>query len=71
MRKALAAGSLISLACFALLFWAVSRFLPLLPRLEASRWFQPVTNGFVLLAVATSPLIYRRKGSRQTKPAHR
>jgi hypothetical protein len=71
MRKALAAGSAISLACFALVFWTVSRFLPLLPRLEASRWFQPATNAFVVLAVAMGTLIHRRKCRRKTKPAHR
>jgi hypothetical protein len=71
MRKALAAGALISLACFALVFWAVGRFLSLLPQLEASRWFQPVTNGCTLLAFTTSPLIYLRKRRRKTSAAHR
>ena len=71
MRKSLAAGALISLAGFALVFWAVGRFLSVLPLLEASRWFQPVTNGITLLAVATGPLIYLRKRRRKIKPAHR
>jgi hypothetical protein len=71
MRKALAGGTLISLACFALVFWAVSRLLPLIPRLAASPWFQPVTNGIVLLAVATGPLICLRKHRRKTNAAHR
>jgi len=71
MRKALAAGALTSLAGFALVFWAVGRFLSLLPLLEASRWFQPVINGLTLLAFATGPLVYVRKRHRKTSAAHR
>jgi len=71
MRKALAAGTLISLTCFALVFWAASRLLVLLPRLEASPWFHPATNGIVLLAVATGPLIGLRKRRRKTNAASR
>jgi Flp pilus assembly protein TadB len=67
MRKAFAAGTLISLACFALVFWAVSRFLPLIPRLAASPWFK----GIVVLAVATGPLVCLRKHRRKTNAAPR
>lgn len=68
MRKALAAGTLISLTGFALVFWAVSHLLLLIPRLEASPWFQPVTNGMVLLAVA---LVCLRKHRRKANAARR
>jgi hypothetical protein len=71
MRKALAVGVLISLAGFALVFWAAGRFLSLLPLLEASRWFQPVTNGLTLFAFAMAPLVYLRKRHRKTRAAHR
>jgi hypothetical protein len=71
MRKALAAGVVISMAGFALLFWAIGRFLSLLPLLEASRWFQPVTSGLTLLAFVTGPLVYLRKRHRKTSAAHR
>ena len=71
MRKAVAAGTLISLVCFALVFWAVSRLLALLPRLETSPWFQPATNGIVLLAIATGSLICLRKRRRKTNAARR
>jgi hypothetical protein len=72
MRKALAAGALISLAGFALVFWAVGRFLLLLPRLEASRWFQPVINGIVPFALAASgTAMYLRKRCRKTNTARR
>ena len=67
MRKALAAGALISLACFALVFWAVSHFLPLMPRLAASPW----SNVFILFAVVVGPLVYLRKHRRKAKPARR
>jgi len=71
MWKALAAGTLISLTGCALVFWAVSRLLPLIPQLEASPWFHPVTNGIALLAVATGPLVSLRKYRRKTNAAHR
>lgn len=71
MRKALAAGVLISLVSFALVFWAAGRFLDLLPRLEASRWFHPATDGFVMLAIASGPLIALRKHRRKTNAARR
>lgn len=71
MRKALAAGTLISLTCFALVFWAASRLLVLLPRLESSPWFHPATNGIVLLAVATGPLIGLRKRRRKRNAVSR
>jgi hypothetical protein len=68
MRKALVAGALISLAGFALVFWAVGRFLSVLPLLEASRWFQPVLT---LFAFAAAPLVYLRKRHRKTSAAQR
>jgi hypothetical protein len=72
MRKALAAGALISLAGFALVFWAVNRFLLLLPQLEASRWFQPVTNAIVPFALAASgTAMFLRKRCRKTNAARR
>jgi hypothetical protein len=71
MRKALAAGTLISLTCFALVFWAVSRLLPLLPRLAALPWFRPAAGGIALLAIATGPLISLRKHGRKTNAAQR
>ena len=72
MRKALAAGVLISLAGFALVFWAVGRFLSVLPLLEASRWFQPVINGIVPSVFAASgTAMYLRKRHRKTSAAHR
>jgi hypothetical protein len=72
MRKALAAGVLISLAGFALVFWAAGRFLSLLPRLEASRWFHLATNAIVpFAAAASSAAICLRKRCRKTNAAHR
>jgi Flp pilus assembly protein TadB len=67
MRKALAAGTLISMACFTLVFWAVSRLLPLI----LSPLFEPVAYGFFLFAVASGPLIYLRKRRRKTNAAYR
>ena len=67
MPKALAVGTLISLACFTLVFCAVSRFLPLFLRLADSHWSIVV----VVLAVAGCPLIHLRKHRRKTSPAHR
>ena len=71
MRKAVVAGVSISLVAFALLFWAAGRFLELLPRLEASRWFQPATSGIAMLAVAAGPLISLRKRRRKPNSARR
>jgi membrane protein DedA with SNARE-associated domain len=69
--RALAAGALISVLCFALLFWAAGHFLVQLPQIEASSWFRPVTNAAVMLALASGVLIHRRKQRRGKKAAHR
>jgi hypothetical protein len=69
MRKALAAGTLVSVAGFALIFWAVSRLLPLMPRLEALPWFQPAASGIALLAVTTGPLVRLRKRRFKRRPS--
>jgi hypothetical protein len=69
MRKALAAGVATSLAGFAIVFWAASRCLALIPRLETSPWFKPAANGIVLLVFATGPLIRLRRPTRAKTPS--
>ena len=71
MRKALAVGTLISVAGFALVFWAIGRLLPLIPRLEALPWFRPASSAIVWLAFATGPWIRLRKQRFKTKGAKR
>jgi hypothetical protein len=71
MRKGLAVGTLISLTGFALVFWAVSRLLPMMPRLQASAWFHSATNVIVLFAFATGPLVSLRQHRRKANVAHR
>jgi hypothetical protein len=71
MRNALAAGTLISLIGFALVFWAVSRLLPLILRFEAPPWFLPVEIAIIVLASAAGPLVRLRKHRRKTQAARR
>jgi hypothetical protein len=71
MRKALVAGTVISLTCFGLVFWAISSLLPLILRHEASPWFQSVTDGIAVLGVGMGLLACRRKYRRKTYGAHR
>jgi hypothetical protein len=60
------------MAGFALLFWAVGRFLSLLPLLEASRWFHVVPNAIVpLVSAASGTAIYLRNRRRKTITEHR
>jgi hypothetical protein len=62
-------GTLISVAGFALIFWAIGRLLPLIPRLEALPWFRPASSAIVLLAFATGPWIRLRKQRLQARGA--
>ena len=71
MWRSLAAGVLISVACFVLLFWGVGHLLVLLPRFQGSLWFQPAIIASVIFSVTASALIYRRKHSRVKKAPHR
>jgi hypothetical protein len=71
MWRSLAAGVLISVPCFVLLFWGVGHLLVLIPRLQGSLWFQPVINAIVIFSVTASALIHRRKHSRVKKAPHR
>jgi hypothetical protein len=71
MWRSLAAGVLISVACFVLLFWGVGYLLVLLPRYQGSSWFQPALNAFVIFSVTAGALVYRRKHSRVKKAPHR
>jgi hypothetical protein len=71
MRKALVAGTLISLIGFALVFWAVSCLLPLILRFEAPPWFEPLASAIIVLACATGPLVRLRKHRHKTKAARR
>ena len=71
MRKALAAGTLISVIGFALVFWAVSRLLPVILRFEAPPWFLPVEIAIIVLACATGPLVRLRRHRRKTKVTRR
>jgi len=69
MRSALALGAVVSLVCFALVFWAVTGLLALILRLEASPWHEIVFSMITVLGVSAGSLMilrHRRGGSRVT-----
>jgi hypothetical protein len=71
MWRTLAAGALISVPCFVLLFWGVGHLLVLIPRVEGSAWFRPAISAVTIFSVTTGALIQRRQHSRARKAAHR
>ena len=71
MWKTLAAGALISVPCFVLLFWGVGHLLVLIPRVEGSVWFRPAISAVTIFSVAAGALIHRRQHNLVKKAAHR
>jgi hypothetical protein len=71
MRKAVLIGALVSLVCFALLFWGIGRLLlPLLPQLADSPWVEPLGWIIALLSALVTAFAGRRKQrDKQKTPA--